>query len=684
MDLEEGVESLEGVGEKTAEILEKGGIKTARDLFYYLPRDYENYQNFVKIADLMPGKVAVKGKIRDLSTHYGRSRRLAVTDGVVEDDTGSVRVVWFNQPYRAKQFKEGKTYIFSGNFELKYGRLQITSPAATLCKEDDLKNAIRPEGGDLDLQPIYPTRLGFKPEQFKKIIAKAKPEIAKVPDLLPEAPNLTKNIRAESLLKVHFPKNLTEVESGRKYLAYEELFELILAAKLNREENKRLKSEPLPFEIENTKKIIASLPFTLTPGQKSAIWDILQDLEKSVPMNRLLQGDVGSGKTVVAAVAAYQAIKAGAQVALLAPTSILAVQHAETLDGLLRPLGVKVALLVGATKGKVELKKRIKSGEVNLIVGTHAIITDDTEFKDLAFCIIDEQHRFGVVQRQKLLLKSKDGLAPHLLSMTATPIPRSLELTIFGDLEVSTIPELPKGRMPIQTKIIREIDQSEYLYPKVREEVEKGRQVYWICRSIEDNPREETNSVKKQVEKLQRVFPRLRVDFLHGRMKSAEKDEKMLKFQAGKTDILVSTTVVEVGVNVPNATIMVIMDAEGFGLAQLHQLRGRVGRGQYQSYCFLIKSGEEMPSRRLRELEKSTSGFHLAEVDLKIRGPGEIYGSLQSGALNLRIASFSDVELIKAAGEHVRNFLKDSKGSLDGYPELAHNIQRYQQLTILN
>ena len=682
MNLEENVESLNGVGEKTAEMLKKGGIKTVRDLFYYLPRSYENYQNLVKISDLKPGKVAIKGKIEGLNTHYGRSRRLAITEGVVSDGTASVRVVWFNQAYRAKQFQEGKTYLFSGNFELKYGRYQLTAPSATLVEEekDGLKNAIRPEEPESSFQPIYPMHLGVKPDQFKKLIRKSKSLFKDIPNLLPFS---KEHARAEALYKVHFPKNEKEVESGRRYLAYEELFELILSARLNREENQKLKSAPLPFVVENTTKIINSLPFTLTPGQKRATWDILQDLEKTVPMNRLLQGDVGSGKTVVSAIAIFQAVKAGAQVALLAPTSILASQHAESLDKLLSPLGVKTALLLGSTKNKTELKKHIKAGEVDLVIGTHAIITDDTEFKNLELCIIDEQHRFGVAQRQKLLLKSKDGLAPHLLAMTATPIPRSLQLTIFGDLAVSTIPELPKGRTPIETKIIREMDQKEFLYPKIREEIKKGRQVYWICKSIEDNPKEETASVKKESERLKKIFPKLKIDFLHGRMKPTEKDEKMAKFQSGETDILVSTTVVEVGVNVPNATLMVIMDAEGFGLAQLHQLRGRVGRGEHKSFCFLVKSGEEPPSRRLRELEKSTSGFHLAEVDLKIRGPGEIYGSLQSGALDLRIASFSDTELISLAQKNVREFLK-MENPLENYPELASNIRRYQQLTTLN
>ena len=689
MNMEADIETLPGIGEKTAEALRKGGIKTVRDLFYYLPRDYENFQNAVKIADLKPGKVVIKGQIDDLNTHYGKNRHLAITEGIIRDETASVRVVWFNQSYRKNQFQPGKTYLFSGTFELKYGRYQLTSPSATLYEEekDDLKNALRPEKDEQGFQPIYKAHQSIKPDQFKKLIGRSKPLFAKIPDLLPDIKSkpsfVNKTARATALYDVHFPRDQKEVETGRRYLAYEELFELILAANLNRKENERLKSQPLPFKAENTKELISTLPFTLTPGQKRATWDILQDLEKTTPMNRLLQGDVGSGKTVVAAIAAYQAIKAGAQVALLAPTSILAAQHAESLSKILKPLKVNTALLIGATKNKAELKKHIKSGEVNLLIGTHAIITDDTEFHNLALCIIDEQHRFGVAQRQKLLLKSPKNMAPHLLAMTATPIPRSLQLTIFGDLSVSTIPELPKGRQKIETKIIHEIDQRDMLYPKIAEEVKKGRQVYWICKSIEDNAKEETISVKKQAEKLSKIFPKFKIDFLHGRMKPAEKDEKMQKFEQKKTDILVSTTVVEVGVNVPNASVMVIMDAEGFGLAQLHQLRGRVGRGQYQSFCFLVKSGEERPSRRLRELEKSTSGFHLAEVDLKIRGPGEIYGSLQSGALDLRIASLSDTELISAAQKHVKNFL-ESDIPLENYPELKSSIQKYQQLTTLN
>lgn len=697
MDMLSEVNTLSGIGEKTTELLKKAGIYTIRDLFYYLPRGYENYQNDVKIADLHPGKVVIKGQITSINTKHAKTRRLTITEAIISDQSGSIRAVWFNQPYREKQLETGKTYLFSGRFELTHGRYQLTSPSCKLTKETETRQdqpdttKVQNSPDSAAFQPIYSQKTAIKPDQFKKLIAKSKSLFAKIPDLLPDIPEkpafVKHKARSEALYNVHFPDNDKEAEDGKEYLAYEEIFELLLASQLNREENQKLKAKPLPYIDQETKKLLKTLPFTLTDGQKRATWDILQDLGKTTPMNRLLQGDVGSGKTVVSAIAAYQAIKNGSQVALLAPTSILAKQHAEGLQSLLGPLDVKIGLLIGATKPKQKeiLKKALKNGEIDLLIGTHAIITDDTEFKNLNLCIIDEQHRFGVEQRQKLLLKSPKNEAPHLLSMTATPIPRSLQLTIFGDLSISTIPELPKGRQPIETKILKEIDQKETLYPKVKEEIKKGRQVYWICKSIEDNPRTETTSVKKEADRIKKIFLDAKIEYLHGRMKTDEKEQIMEKFQAGKIDILVSTTVVEVGVNVPNATLMVIMDAENYGLAQLHQLRGRVGRGKHQSYCFLVKTGEDAPSRRLRELEKSTDGFHLAEVDLKIRGPGEIYGTFQHGALDLKIASLSDTHLISAARKHIKAFLKiPPEERFKNYPELRDGIKHYQQIITLN
>lgn len=684
MDLSAGIETVKGVGPKTAALLQRANLRTVGDLLYCLPRVYENYQTTVNIEDLRPGKVVIRGKISDLRLVRTSRKRLTITQGVIRDETGAVRTVWFNQPYRAKQFDEKREYYFTGKYELKNGRYQLTSPSATLVQ--DVQNSAAAA-----FQPIYSAKNAIKPQVFRKLLENLRPDFVKIPDLLPltaEKPLFVKpGARAEALYDSHFPENPAAAEKARDYLAYEELFELILAAKLNKQENQRLQAEKLRFDAQFTQNLVKQLPFALTGAQRRATWEILQDLEKNVPMNRLLQGDVGSGKTIVAALAAAQTTLNGHQTALLAPTAILATQHFEGLQKLSNgnaglPLP-RIALLTGATKNKAALKKAIRAGEIDLIIGTHALITDDTEFKSLAFCIIDEQHRFGVGQRQKLLLKSPDGLAPHLLAMTATPIPRSLQLTLFGDLDVSILNELPPGRQPITTRILTELQQTDELYPKMREMLAKKQQIYWICQVIEEESTSGATPVKKQVKKLQKLFSDAKVEMLHGKMKPEEKDEIMARFARNQIQILVSTTVVEVGVNVPNANMMIIQDAENYGLAQLHQLRGRVGRGDQPASCFLLTTGEGRPSRRLREMEKSTDGFHLAEVDLKIRGPGEIYGAMQHGELNLQVANLNDTTLMTQASHHAGNFAKDAT-ALQNYPELSARIKKYQQLTTLN
>lgn len=689
MDMSTPVEEIKGVGPKTAELLHNVNLRTVGDLLYCLPRVYENYQTSVTIEDLKPGNVVVRGKISDLHIVRTARRRLTITEGVIRDETGAIRTVWFNQPYRANQFDPKREYFFTGKYELKHGRYTLTSPSATLVQD------LEQDGEAARFQPIYSAKNAIKPQTFQKILANLRPEFAKIPDLLPfttYAPDFIKSgARAEALYCSHFPESPEDAETGRRYLAYEELFELILAAKLNQQENQRLRAMSLPFDAGLIKEIVQSLPFRLTGAQRRSTWDILQGLEKKVPMNRLLQGDVGSGKTIVAALAAAQTAHNGCQVALLAPTAILATQHYEGLNQLFRGIESQnpqlkmptMALLTGATRGKKRLKEEIAQGKIDFVIGTHALLTDDTNFKSLAFCIIDEQHRFGVGQRQKLLLKSPDGLAPHLLSMTATPIPRSLQLTIFGDLDVSILNELPPGRQPIVTKILNELQQKDELYPAMRELLGKGQQIYWICQVIEETGTNTATPVKKQAKKLAELFPQVKVGLLHGKMKPAEKDQIMEDFAQNKIQILVSTTVVEVGVNVPNANMIIIQDAENYGLAQLHQLRGRVGRGDQPASCYLLTDGEGRPSRRLREMEKSTDGFYLAEVDLKIRGPGEIYGAMQHGELNLQVANLSDTKLIAEASQHAAEFAKDPE-AITAYPELSARIKKYQQLTTLN
>ena len=683
MNLFAPVSELKGIGPKTAEILRKYGIKTVRDFLYNLPRDYENYDKPTTIAKIHPGKVVVKGKIDALTTRRARRRNLSITEGVIHDQTGAIKVVWFNQSYRLRQFDPDKEYYFTGSYELKNGRYSLISPSAALVSDVDSS------GG---LSPVYVAHGTLKSHDFKRLISLSRDKFNEIPDLLP---SVRTGIRKRALFWAHFPDSMRSATRAKNYLAYEELFELILAAKLNRQENDKLKAPEIPFNADQIKNFVKNLPFKLTNAQRLASWEIFQDMMRGLPMNRLLQGDVGSGKTIVAAMAAYEAIINGLQVALLAPTAILATQHFENIRKLFEPFQITVALLTGATKDKKNLKTAISQGKINLVIGTHALLTDDTEFNNLGLVIIDEQHRFGVEQRQKLILKSPMGLAPHFLAMTATPIPRSLQLTLFGDLDVSILNELPTGRQPVRTTILTEVETKEKLYPTIHDVLTRtpdgkkrgakahGQQVYWICKAIEENEISEAASVKTRVRKLKQIFPKCKVEFLHGKMKSAEKNATMERFNSGEIDILVATTVVEVGVDVPNATLMVIENAESYGLAQLHQLRGRVGRGASKSFCYLLTSGDARPSRRLRELEKSTDGFYLAEVDLKLRGPGEIYGALQHGALDLRIASLSDTKLIHRAQTDVMKFMQNPENMIK-YEELMQGITKYQQITTLN
>jgi ATP-dependent DNA helicase RecG len=482
---------------------------------------------------------------------------------------------------------------------------------------------------------------------------------------------------------MHFPSSMDEVARAKERLAFEELFELLLASQLNKQANTQLTGWCIPFDQPAVKRFVDALPFPLTNAQRRASWQVIQDFEAQSPMNRLLQGDVGSGKTVVAGLAARQAAAAGFQTALMAPTEILASQHADTLHELLAPFGVRVALLTGAVKGaaRKELLAQLADGTIDVVVGTHALIQKAVSYHKLGFVVIDEQHRFGVRQRQELLGKSTH--MPHLLAMTATPIPRSLQLTVFGELDVSVLDELPAGRQPIATKIWAPTN-TEKLYAEIDAQLAAGRQAYLICSLIDEDVDSEVKSVEAEYKKLRStVFRHRQIGLLHGKLSAAEKESVMQRFAGGELDILVSTTVVEVGVNVPNATVMLIENADRFGLSQLHQLRGRVGRGEHKSYCHLVMSDHSKPSQRLKEIEKSQDGFHLAEVDLQLRGPGEIYGRAQHGALNLQIASLGDTKLIARAQQAAREFIASGEDLLQ-YTQLSARVKAYQRLTTLN
>ena len=680
MKLTTPLEQIKGVGPKTAQALAAAGLTTVSDALNFLPRAYDDYSTAVNIADLQPGKVTVKARCESVSTRIVR-RGLRITTAVLADKSGKVKAVWFNQPYRETQLKSDAEFIFSGQFGMQYNRYQINNPSVELAKEI-AKTAAE---NNSEIQPVYKSIKNIRPKTVQDLMKNIRPIMDFLPETLPE--NIIRRqklvSRSEAVKFLHAPKTHEEISRGRERLAFEELFEMILAAQFNKQEQTRLTGWKIPFNKSVVKNFVDQLPFPLTNAQRRAAWQILQDLESDHPMNRLLQGDVGSGKTVVAGLVAAEVAKAGFQTAIMAPTEILAQQHAKTLDELLSPFGVSVALLTGHVKGAArnQLLDNLASGNIDVVVGTHALIQEKVAYHKLGFAVIDEQHRFGVKQRQALLEKS--DFMPHLLSMTATPIPRSLALTLYGELDISILDELPSGRQPIQTKIWSPASAPK-LYESIENELAKGRQAYVICPLIDDNPDNDKKSVEAEYNKLSKtIFSHRRVGLLHGKLPVEEKAEVMQKFADGKLDMLVSTTVVEVGVNVPNATVMLIENADNFGLSQLHQLRGRVGRGKHKSFCHLMMSGHDKPSQRLREIEKSQDGFYLAEVDLKLRGPGEIYGKMQHGDLNLKIASLADTALIARAQTEAERFVKEGQDLLQ-YNHLAHAVSRYQRLTVLN
>jgi ATP-dependent DNA helicase RecG len=676
MNLVSPLEKVKGIGEKTGLQFAQANLHTVGDLITFLPRIHEDFSHITRIMDISPGKATIKARCEKIATRPVR-RGLRITTATLADDSGKLQAVWFNQPYRETQLKTGEAFFFSGEFEFNYNRYQLTNPSAEKVSDMPVQTD--------RLLPVYRSIKGLKTTLVRKILSELRPMMTMLPETLPPSVVASEKLlsRSDALIGMHFPTTPDDIARARERLAFEELFELLLASQLNRQENAKLEGWHIPFDQLVVKQFVAQLPFALTGAQRLAAWEIVQDFEKKVPMNRLLQGDVGSGKTVVAGLAARQAAHEGFQTALMAPTEILASQHAETLQRLLSPFGVSVGLLTGSVKGvaRKTLYAAIADGTVQVVVGTHALIQESVIFARLGFVVIDEQHRFGVKQRQELLKKAEH--MPHLLAMTATPIPRSLALTVYGELDISILNELPAGRKPIITKIWSPNSRAQ-LYTLVDEEIAKGRQAYVICSLIDDNPDNDVKSVQAEYKKLQNsVFKHRRIGLLHGKLKSDEKEAVMKQFADGSLDILVSTTVVEVGVDVPNSTVMLIEDADRFGLSQLHQLRGRVGRSDHQSYCYLITSTSAKPSERLRHVEKSNDGFYLAEVDLKLRGPGEIYGRSQHGALNLQIATLGDTKLI-ARAQHAAKAFVASGDDLVQYKELQRQVKHYQRLTTLN
>lgn len=677
--LDTPLDQIKGVGEKTYDQLSSAGLRTVRDLIYFFPRTHDDYSIVQKIAGIRPGKVSVRGRFQQVNTRRVR-RGMSVTEAVLVDETSKVSVVWFNQPYRAEQLKEGKSgheWLITGEFGLQRSKYQIVNPA---CEAIDGPHV---SGGRI--VPVYRAVKGLKSQLVRKILMELKPVMTMLPETLP--PELVKKdglmSHADAVLAQHFPNSADELQRSRERLGFEELLALMLASVMNRDANQALDGWHIPFDEVAAKKFVAQLPFELTDAQKLAAWEIIKNFETAHPMNRLLQGDVGAGKTVVAGMAAYLAAQQGYQTALMAPTELLAAQHAETLNTILAPFHVTVGLLTGSVKQsqRKELLPAIVDGAVAITVGTHALFQENVSFHKLGFVVIDEQHRFGVEQRQRLLAKGEK--MPHLLAMTATPIPRSLQLTVYGELDISLIRQRPKGRKPIITEIISPNSRMQ-MEREIEKELVKGRQAYVVCPLIDDNEDNELKSVQAEVIRLRAGgFKHRQIGLLHGKLSPIEKQIVMEQFKHKEIDILVSTTVVEVGVDVPNATVMIIEGAERFGLAQLHQLRGRVGRSDLQSYCYLVPSTSQKPSQRLYEMTRSNDGFYLAEKDLELRGPGEIYGRAQSGQLSLAMANLANTTELKRA-KQAAEWLLSHRIDLKKYETLYTEVMRYRRLTTLN
>ncbi len=675
--MDEDIASLKGVGKRLAVKLNVLGIKAKRDLIFNYPRKYNDFSEISKVTDLKPGMVTIKAKIKQATGRYVR-RGMHITEAVASDDTDSARIVWFNQPYRAKALKIGSEYYISGNYELGRGRFAIMNPGAELASNFPVNTA--------RIVPIYKETKGIKSNQIRKIVSSVKEDIEAVKETLPEFIIKEQGLlqRNKALLSIHFPESTYNLSEAKRRLAFEEVFTLVLSALVNKKDNLKAKAPKIPFDEKLIKSFVDSLPYKLTDAQRKVAWQVFKDLEKNIPANRLIEGDVGSGKTIVAAMISLLTIKKGKQAAIMAPTEILARQHHRTFYELLGAFDLekKIHLLLGSMKPKEKTKvqKAIKSSGPGLIIGTHSLIAEKANFKNLALAVIDEQHRFGVDQRKQLLKKA--GHIPHLVSMTATPIPRSLALTVYGELDVSVIDQLPPGRTRPITKIISPNSKAQ-LYKKLDDSLGKGRQMFVVCPLISESDLLHYLSAEEVYKDFsEKVFKHRRVALIHGKLKTEEKVKIMEDFVAGKIDVLVSTTVIEVGVNIPNASIMLIEGVERFGLAQIHQLRGRIGRGKYQGYCYLLMSDSGPPSRRVRALENTSDGFKLAELDLEIRGPGAIYGAAQHGILDLRLANISDTKLIAQARNTAQKFLDEN--NLDDYPDLAEEVYKNRAITSLN
>ena len=664
---------IHGIGDKRGALLRKLGVVTARDLLLHLPRRYADTRDLTPLSALIPGEVQTsRVRVRNITQRYSPKKHIKLVEASFEDNGTVVGAVWFGPQFVERQVFPGIELVVSGKVQRGRTGLQFRNPSyEPVSAEQHHVGA---------LAPVYPETHGITSKLLREWIEPLLTTADVLPDPIPDDVRAKENLMpiAEALRQVHFPDSLESADRARERIAFEEHFLLQLAAERARRRRREATGVVIRYDVDVARGFATSLPFKLTDGQRMAAHQILTDLAGPGPMNRLLQGDVGSGKTVVAAMAALMTHHAGRQTAVMAPTEILARQHAATLDQLLTRHGLPPRMLVGSTAAKArrEVIEALAAGHDALVVGTHALIEDDVVMENLGLAIVDEQHRFGVAQRQRL--RQKSGDMPNFLAMTATPIPRSLSLTLYGDVDLSELREMPPGRLPVATRVVAPHDRAD-AYAFVREQVNAGRQAFVICPLIEESDKLGAKSATAEYERLRGdVFPDLRIELLHGRMPSREKEERMARFMRGDADLLVSTSVVEVGVDVPNATVMLVEGAERFGLAQLHQFRGRVGRREHQSYCLLFQGGvDEEGSRRLEAVAQTGSGFDLAELDLRLRGAGDVVGLRQHGLPEMLAADLLDVALAQRARAAALLVL-DRDPVLTAYPPVADAMREYR------
>ena len=670
IDISKDIQYLKGVGEKRAELFRKKGIKTVEDLLYYFPRLHEDRSQMKEIADCIEGETVCLSVTVFSPVREARIRKnLLISTMVVSDETGALNVVWYNNRYVKGQFMTGDEYILYGKITRNRGKMEIVNPVF------EKKGSERFTG---KIVPLYPLTEGLTQKILQSSMELAIKEAGRLREYIPEEIREKYHI-AEinyAMKNIHFPEDFESYNIARERFVFEEL--LILQLALSGHKDTNTERESVVFgDILCVRDFVKTLPFPLTGAQKRTLNEILSDCKSGKMMNRLVQGDVGSGKTAVAAAAIYTAVKNGHQAAMMAPTEILALQHAQTLSEFFAGMNINVVMLTGSMKAK---EKRlaydmISTGTADVVVGTHAIIQDTVEFSDLALVVADEQHRFGVEQRARLASK---GNNPHMLIMSATPIPRTLALILYGDLDISVIDELPPGRKPVKTYAVGE-KMRKRVFAFLEKNVKEGMQAYVVCPLVAETEKSDLQNAEMLAEKLQSVFPDFRVGLIHGRMKPKLKDEVMDGFVRGEIQILVSTTVIEVGVNVPNANIMIIENAERFGLSQLHQLRGRVGRGAEQAFCILLAHGNnEVTKKRMETMCISNDGFYISEQDLQLRGPGDFFGTRQHGLPEMKIANlFEDRDILalsQMAAEEI--MAEDAKLETEKYKGLRKRCEK--------